>query len=180
MSQPGAGGVQASNVYAVPTNTQQDQFAVSGWEKFTGADKAVLRQAARDAILREEAKINRQFQERLSSSAYQRAMQDMKKAGLNPALMYGGAKPASTPSGATPYQATAGASASPAGVISSVLALAGAIATKGMSLAAYGGIKGAATGGSIATSASKLNAIKNATATPAQIKALDELWKKIR
>lgn len=130
---------------ALPTNVGQiattkspheNQYVTSGWEKLTGADKAVLRQGARDAILREEAEKNRQFQERLSSSAYQRAMQDMKKAGLNPALLYGGAKPASTASGAVAGTAGAGASASPAGVISSVLTLAGAIATKGMSLAA--------------------------------------------
>lgn len=48
-----------------------------------------------------QAQANRDFQERMSSTAYQRATQDMAKAGLNPMLGYsqGGA---STPGGAMP------------------------------------------------------------------------------
>lgn len=47
-----------------------------------------------------QAKKSREYEERMSSTAYQRAVEDMKKAGLNPALMYGNGQPASTPTGA--------------------------------------------------------------------------------
>lgn len=41
-----------------------------------------------------------QFQENMSNTAYQRSKDDMVKAGLNPALMYGSGGAASSPSGA--------------------------------------------------------------------------------
>lgn len=75
--------------------------AVLGYigQQETNANQAMIASQA-NALSAEQAQINRDFQERLSNSAYQRQVKDLDAAGLNPMLAYIKGGGASTPSGA--------------------------------------------------------------------------------
>jgi len=108
-------------------NPYQDQYQTGWWSGITGGAKEKASAIAMAEVDRRyqsaeaqrqmdyqsrEAQLNRDYQERLSSSAYQRAVEDLKKAGLNPALMYKSMDGASTPSGSSPSGASGSGSRS--------------------------------------------------------------------
>ena len=69
-------------------------------------EQANERQEAAQKFNAEQAQLTRDFQERMSNTAYQRGMKDMKDAGLNPILAYQRG-PAGSPTGATASTAAA-------------------------------------------------------------------------
>lgn len=78
----------------------------------------------------QEAQAQRDWEERMSNTQYQRAVNDMQNAGLNPAMMYGGINPVSgavgssaSGSGATGSSASGAGPGSPGGVDLSALSL---------------------------------------------------------
>lgn len=77
------------------SNLDAGSYNMSSAQAFTDAESANLN-------AHNEAELNRMFQAYMSNTAYQRAVQDLKSAGLNPVMaFYGGGTGATTPQGAT-------------------------------------------------------------------------------
>lgn len=125
--------------YSAGLSTGRGTYRGIGAEWFNAENIAYedfMRQYQLDEVNRvfnaEQAQIQRDFDERLARNSYQYAMEDMKKAGLNPILAYqqGGANTpsgAAASSGSSSFQSTVGRNnmMELLGLVGSVMALLG-------------------------------------------------------
>lgn len=134
-------GVNTSAINSIPMGfgLQTDETRNA---EFARAEMSADNQLKRDLALQEssnlfnaeQAQLQRDFEERMSSTSYQRAVADMKKAGINPilALSNGGAD---TPQGASASASGARSSGSnyrgSSGIASNLMQVVAGLITKG-------------------------------------------------
>lgn len=101
------------------SGVSSESSPITNWLKGASGSGLTQSQIESNSFSAAQAQANRDFEERMSSTAYQRGTSDMIAAGLNPAMMYGGsASPASTPSGSA---ASASSSDISGGLLNSLL-----------------------------------------------------------